>query len=86
MPEPLTSPPPSPSMHDLRQRVLSGQPVSDAEYAQVIESLRKKRSGDITAAAEKPSAQGIAKVAKVKKETKALDDILGGLFPSKKEL
>lgn len=62
-------------LNDLRQRVLAGEDVSLDEYREIIQSLRAKRSGDITDAAVK-------KATKAKTEAKPavdLDTLLGGL-------
>lgn len=62
-------------LNDLRQRVLAGEDVSTDEYKEIIQSLRSKRTGDITASAEK-------KATKAKAEKAApvdLDTLLGGL-------
>lgn len=62
-------------LNDLRQRVLAGEDVSMDEYREIIQSLRAKRSGDITDAAVK-------KATKAKAEAKPavdLDTLLGGL-------
>lgn len=62
-------------LNDLRQRVLAGEDVTLDEYREIIQSLRKKRMGDLVDSAAK-------KAAKSKDSAKPavdLDTLLGGL-------
>lgn len=60
-------------LNDLRQRVLAGEDISIAEYTEIIQSLRAKRHGDVTASAEKKAS------AKTKAAPVDLDTLLSGL-------
>lgn len=64
-------------LNDLRQRVLAGEDVSLDEYREIIQSLRAKRTGDITDAAAKKATK--ASTAKGKAPPVDLDSLLGGL-------
>jgi hypothetical protein len=65
-------------LNDLRQRVLAGQDVSIEEYALLIQSLRARRSGEVTASAERKAAASKSP-AKPAKAPVALPDILADL-------
>jgi hypothetical protein len=66
---------PQDQLNDLRQRVLAGQDVSVEEYHILISSLRQRRSGDVTASAEKKAAHAT----KSAKPTVELPDIFSDL-------
>jgi membrane protein involved in colicin uptake len=62
-------------LSDLRQKVLNGEEISSAEYAQVIESLRKSRTAQPTTlkSGKKPQVKSLEQSEKAKE----LDDLLG---------
>lgn len=85
------SPSPTPSLTDaerltdLRRQVLEGKEISLEDYQLVIASVRRRRAGDISAAADKPRAQGVARQAQTAKQTKSLAELLAGAVSKKKE-
>lgn len=60
-------------LNDLRQRVLAGEDVTTEEYTEIIQSLRRKRTGDLEVSATKKAE------AKAKAQPVDLDALLGGL-------